>query len=114
MLCRGKEIERAVQINIVSYGNGCSKCVVQIKLLNLEGRTHAGSTYTRTQARKRARTHARTHARAHATATRARNRARNRVRTQPRTRASTEDLECLKDLGLQFNFERRMSRLWVS
>jgi hypothetical protein len=32
MLCRDKGIERAVQINIVSYGNGCSKCVVQIKL----------------------------------------------------------------------------------
>ncbi len=32
ILCQEEEIKRAVQINIVSYGKGCSECAVQIKL----------------------------------------------------------------------------------
>ncbi len=118
MLCRDKEIERAVQIkNVIVH---VALRYDKYSVVCLDGRRRYAHTYARrqhihTHARAQARKHARTHARTQPCAP-----ARNRhARTQPctrarnRARASTEDLECLRDLGLKlkFHFERRMSRL---
>ena len=109
MLCWDEEIERAAQTKnvivhvVLRYDKYSVVC--------LDGRRKYAHTHARRHASAHARTRSGTQARMHATV---------HARTQPRTharnraRASMEDLECLKDLGLKFNFERRMSRLRVS